>query len=123
MIVRRVPLDDSVKRALAPSYDRSNCDWVEIERWIAEGVAAAWQIGDSAYGVTFANEDGEIELLLGGGSGAIRHVPPFISAMENLPIHRGWTLRIEGRRGWKRFCPDWVCDEIGGGGVVLTRKV
>ena len=123
MIVRRVPLDDNVKRALAPSYDRSNCDWVEIERWIAEGVAAAWQIRDSAYGVTFANADDEIELLLGGGSGAIRHVPPFISAMETLPVHRGLTLRLEGRRGWKRFCAGWDCEEVGGGDVILTKRL
>lgn len=123
MIVRRVPLSDTVKRHLMPSYEREKHDWAEIERWIAQDVAAAWQIGDEAFAVTLANEDNEIELLLGGGVNARRNAPPFLTAMENLPIHRGWTLRIEGRKGWKRFCPDWECEEIGGGKVVLTKRL
>lgn len=123
MIVRRVPLSDEVKAALQPSLDRGNCEWPEIESWIRQGVAAAWQIGDKAFGVTFANADKEIEILLGGGSGAIRAVPPFLSAMAALPVHRGWTLRIEGRRGWMRFCKDWECEEAGGGDVILTKRL
>lgn len=122
MIVRHVPLSESVKQALQPSLERGNCDWAEIDGWIERGKAAAWQIGDQAFAVTFANADDEIELLLGGGRGAIRAVPPFLTAMENLPIHRGWTLRIEGRKGWKRFCRDWECEDMGEQ-VILTKRL
>lgn len=122
MIVRRVALSDDVKRELEPSLEASAWDWDEIERWIAAGVAAVWQIGSDAWAITAANADDEIDVIVGGGKGANRATRPFLQAMENLPVHRGLTLRIEGRRGWRRWCKDWHCEEAGGD-VILTKRL
>lgn len=123
MIVRRVPLTGEVKRQLSRSLKRSAWTWTEIEEWIAAGVAAVWQIGSDAWAITAANADDEIDVVVAGGRGAKRATQPFLEAMESLPIHRGLTLRIEGRRGWKRWCKGWHCEEAGGGDVILTKKV
>ena len=123
MIVRRVPLTDEIKQGLAPSLATSDWDWPEIERWLADGVAAVWQIGADAWGITAANSDDEIDIIVAGGRGANRAARPFLQAMETLPVHRGLTLRLEGRRGWKRFCAGWDCEEVGGGDVILTKRL
>lgn len=123
MEVNQVPLTDDIKAALQPSLDCSGWDWPKIEKWMQDRVAAVWQIGGQAWAVTAANIDGEVDIIVGGGRGAIRATRPFLKAMESLPAHKGLTLRIEGRRGWKRFCDDWQCEEVGGGDIIMTKRL
>ena len=117
MIVRPVLLDDEAKAALGPSM--GPLTWQEVEGWIAEGCACVWRIGQSAWALTLANGDYEVEILAAGGSGAWRAAAPFEKAMRALPEHKGMTLRIDGRAGWRRLYRHWDCDESG----VLTLKV
>lgn len=117
MIVRPVPLDGEAKEALAPSM--GPITWEEVEGWLADCVACVWRIGEHAYALTFANENNEVEILAAGGKGAWRAAKPFESAMKALPEHRGMTLRIDGRKGWRRLYPHWNCDKQG----VLTTRV
>lgn len=123
MRVYPVLLTDGIKKELQKSLDRGNNTWEQIEGWLADRVACVWEINAQAWAVTFANADDEIELVLGGGQGAFQCVPPFAEAMLALPEHRGKTLRLEGRKGWRRFLVDWDCEEVGGGNVILTKRV
>lgn len=122
MLVRPVPLTDEVKWVLGRSMETASWTWEEIEAWIAARVARVWQIGDQAYAITAANIDDEIDIIVGGGSGALRAARPFLKHMRTLPEHKGRALRLEGRRGWKRFCENWDCEEVGGGDVILTKR-
>lgn len=122
MDVQPFPLTGDVKRALAKSMATSAWTWPEVEEWIAARVACCWRIGSDAWAVTAANDEDEIDIVVAGGRGANKAAPAFLKAMLELPEHRGFTLRIEGRRGWKRFCKDWNCEEVGGGDVILTKR-
>jgi len=116
VIVQPWPLDDAARTALAPSMGALT--WQEVEGWLSDCVACVWRIGDEAYVLTFANADDEIEIVAAGGRGAIRAAAPFEAAMRAIPQHKGLTLRIDGRKGWRRFYGHWDCDDQG---VLTTR--
>lgn len=120
--VKPVLLTDAIKKALNPAYEMGNCDWAEIEQAIVDYAACVWQIGEQAWIVTYANADNEIEILLCGGRGHAEVAGPFEAAMRALPAHKGKTLRLEGRKAWKRVFKNWDCIEKDGG-VVLTSRV
>lgn len=122
MIVRPVLPDSRIKQALAPSLAKSAWEWEEILLWIMDRVACIWAIGNDAWAVTAANDENEIDIVVCGGSGALQAARPFLAAMSELPQHKGKTLRIEGRPGWRRFCEDWQC-ETDGESVILTKVV
>ena len=107
MIVRRIALDERAWLALTPAVKRDNHDWLKIARWLDEGCAAVWSIGDVGYVLTLSNGDDEIEVLLGGGRDAKRCAGPWEAAMLAHPAHKGKTMRLEGRKGWKRIFPHW----------------
>ena len=123
MIVRPVLLCERVKQELARSMETSEWTWPQIEEWIATKTACVWQIGCMAWAITAVNEDEEVDVIVAGGRGANRASAPFLRAIEALPEHKGLTLRIEGRRGWKRYAKNWDCEEVGGGDVILTKRV
>lgn len=122
MNVKPVPLTNEVKRHLKPSFDMGNFDWTEIEQAIATYAACVWQVGDAAWIVTMVNTDNEIEILLCGGVNAWAVASPFEATMRSLPQHKGMTLRIDGRKAWKRVFKHWNCQEKDGG-VLLTSRV
>ena len=123
MEVRRVTLSETAKDALQASLDTSAWEWPVIEQCLADLTAAVWRIGDDAWAITVANADDEIDIIAGGGRGANKATRPFLEAMERYPAHRGFTLRLEGRRGWMRFCKGWEVEEAGGGDVIMTKRV
>lgn len=118
MKVEIVPLDDRAFLALDPAARRDGHDWIEICDWLNTGCAAVWKIGESGYVLTLANGDDEIEILLGGGENARACAGPWEEAALAHPAHRGKTLRLEGRKGWRRIFRHW--DERDG---VLYKEV
>jgi len=99
--------------ALAPALKRSNMDWFDLFRIMRGPAWMIWNIGNVGWVFTVANEDDEIEVLLAGGKLAKECVGPWEQAMLSEPGHRGMTIRIEGRKGWRRLLPDWEwCDGI-----------
>lgn len=111
-------LDARAFRALDPAARRDGHDWIELCGFLNEGSAQVWKIGEFGFVLTLANGDDEIEVLLAGGENARACIGPWEAAMTAHPAHQGKTLRIEGRKGWRRLLPHW--DYRAG---VLTRKV
>lgn len=120
MEVKPVLPNEQIKAALQPSLDMGNFSWAEIEKAFAEKAACFWQIGSDAWVVTYANIENEIEILLCGGRDALRCAEPFEKHMLSRPAHKGMTLRIEGRKAWKRMFKTWDCVEKDGS-VLLTK--
>lgn len=118
MKVEIAPLDDRAFLALNPAAQRDGHDWVQICDWLNTGCAAVWKIGESGYVLTLANGDNEIEVLLAGGERAAECAVHWEREMHARPEHAGMTLRVEGRKGWKRILRDW--DEREG---VLYKEV
>lgn len=118
MNVRQIPLNERAFLALDKAAQRDGHDWLEACKWLDAGEAAVWQIGETGYVLTLANGDNEIEVLMAGGSDARACVEPWEAAMLAHPAHKGMTLRVEGRKGWRRLLPHWK--ERDG---VLTMKV
>lgn len=112
------PLDELAVAALNPAVERDGHDWAQIVEWLNDGCAQVWQINGTGYVLTLANGDDEIEVLLGGGKDAKGCAPVWEAAMHQYPAHRGKTLRLEGRKGWRRIFSHW--DERDG---VLYMKV
>jgi len=104
--------------ALDPAVARSNVDWFDVSLML-QGNGRVWNIGDTSFVFTIVNEDDEIEVLLAGGRMAADCVGPWEAAMVAHPAHQGLTLRVDGRKGWRRLLKHWDCDENG----VLTLKV
>lgn len=110
-------------RALDPAVQRDGHQWADILRWLEEGSAQIWQIDGTGYALTVANIKDEIEVVLAGGRNARGCVGPWEAAMRADPRHKGHTLTLTGRRGWKRLLPHWACEELGGKYVKLTTRV
>ncbi len=77
-----------------------------------------WNIDDRAFVLTVVNNDNEIEALLAGGEGFAKHARMFEEAVAAHPSHAGLTMRIDGRKGWRRHFADW--EERDG---VLTKRI
>lgn len=107
MICQPWTLDDRAFLALNPAVQRDGHDWVQLVEWLDEGAAQVWKIGETGYVLTLANGDDEIEVLLAGGANARACIGPWEAAMKAHPAHKGKTLRIEGREGWKRLLRHW----------------
>lgn len=124
MTCHPVPLNDEAVQALDPAMKRGGNDWFEAQQWIQEGSARVWRINGTGYALTVANMDNEIEVVAAGGIGARKCIKPWLEAMWADPRHKGMTIKIEGaRRGWKRLLPDWKCEEMGDGDVMLTTRI
>ena len=104
--------------ALDPAVSRSNIDWFDVSIML-RGNGSVWNIGGTSWVFTIHNEDDEIEVLLAGGKRAKDCIAPWEAAMLAHPAHQGMTLRVDGRKGWRRLLPHWNCDEEG----VLTLEV
>lgn len=113
-----VPIDERAFRELDRASRWERHDWVQVCDWLAEGSAQVWNVNDEAFVLTLANNDNEIEVLMCGGKNARANVPVWEAAMLSCPAHKGCTLRLEGRKGWRRYLPHW--DYRDG---VLTRKI
>ena len=111
-------LDDRAFLALNPAAQRDGHDWLQLCEWLNDGSARVWKIGETGYVLTLANGDDEIEILLAGGSNARACIGPWEAAMTAHPAHQGKTLRIEGRKGWRRFLPHW--EERADGALYLS---
>lgn len=122
MHVKPVLLTEAIKQSLQPSMDTGNCTWEEIERDLANKAACVWQVGEQAWLITCVNVDDEVEILLCGGRGAFAVAGPFEAAMKALPAHKGMTLRIAGRKAWRRIFKHWDCKQEGGQ-FIMTSKV
>lgn len=107
MNCRPHPLDEQAFLALDKAARRDGHDWLQICRWLDEGAACVWKIGETGYVLTLANGDDEIEVLLGGGKDARACAPVWEAAVKAFPAHRGKTLRLEGRKGWARIFRHW----------------
>jgi len=105
--------------ALNPALRYSNLDWAEVLHIMRGNGWCIWNVHGEMYVLTMINEDEEIEVLLGGGANPRRYINEWVDAMERHPNHAGMTLRVDGRKGWKRLLSNWHCDADG----VLTRKV
>lgn len=107
------------REALEKALPWANFTWQDIEQ-IMDGYGwMVWAIDGKTYVLTMANMDGEIEVLLAGGSDAANCIGPWEKAMLEEPAHKGMTIRVDGRKGWKRYLRHWDCDANG----VLTRRV
>lgn len=107
MNVRQIALDDRAFLALNPAVQLDGHDWLQICEWLNTGCATIWKIGESGYVMTLANGDDEIEVLLGGGRDAKACAGPWEAAVKAHPAHKNKTLRLEGRKGWRRIFPHW----------------
>lgn len=112
-------MTDAAFLALDRAVERDGHDWAEILGWMKRRKAVLWSIGGVGFVLTFANSENEIEVLLAGGERAAECVGPWEAKMLTVPAHKGCTLRVDGRKGWRRLLPNWNCDENG----VLTLKV
>jgi hypothetical protein len=105
--------------ALAKALPYANFDAGYIEQ-VLEGFGwAVWNVGNLCWVLTMVNTDKEIEVLLAGGSDAKNCFGPWEKAMLAEPAHRGMTIRVDGRKGWRRYLKNWDCDANG----VLTKRV
>lgn len=77
-----------------------------------------WNCGDLSWVLTKVTGEGDIEVLLAGGQKARECVGPWQQAMLEEPAHKGRTMFIDGRAGWRRLLPEWEHRE-----GVLYRKV
>lgn len=119
-----VALTDDIRRTIQPSVERDGHDWSEIERWFATGAACVWEIGEKlGFVVTLANTNDEIEAVLCGGVSAKDWIEPLEAAVRAFPAHRGHTLRVEARKGWKRLLRHWKAEDLPNGNVVLKMEV
>jgi len=66
-----------------------------------------WAIGNLCWVLTMANQDGEIEVLLCGGTRARECQPYWEAAMKAEPAHKGRVIRVDGRKGWSRLLRHW----------------
>lgn len=123
LLVTPVVITDEIRAIIQPSVERGGHDWNEVNRWFEIGAACTWAIGDLGYVVTLANTDNEIEAVLCGGERARDWIEPLEAAVSAFPAHRGHTLRIEARRGWKRLLPHWNATDLPNGRVLLTMEV
>lgn len=124
MVCLPVPLTERAARALDPAMRRGGNDWFDAQKWLAEGSAQVWQIGDTGFVLAVANTDNEIEVLAAGGSNARACVEPWEAAMRADPRHKGMTIKIENaRRGWKRLLPHWECENMADGDVILKTRI
>lgn len=119
MIVRQERwLSPPAVRAFTPALKRSNFGWLDVTRWMQGEGWAIWNIGGVGYVFTLVNDNDEIEVLLAGGERAKECVPHWEAAMLAHPAHKGMTLRMDGRKGWRRLLPDW---ELRGDGALYRR--
>jgi len=125
MEVWPVPLTDAARSDLNEAIERCGHSWPQVEQWLAEGAACIWRIADRAHVLTLGNTDNEIEVLATGPDGcrAGECIGPWEAAMRSFPAHRGMTLRIEARRGWKRLLPHWRAQELENGMVLLKSEI
>ena len=107
MTCRPIPLTIPAFTQLDRANRDDTHDWVKVCEWLQEGSAQVWSINDEGYVLTLANADDEIEVLMAGGENARKNVPVWEAAMIAFPAHKGKTLRIDGRKGWKRYLPHW----------------
>lgn len=106
-------------RALAPALKRSNIGWIELNEYMRGEGWCIWNIGGVGYVFTLINQDNEIEVLLAGGERAKDCVPYWEAAMLAHPSHKGLTVRVDGRKGWRRLLAHWDCDADG----ILTKRI
>lgn len=93
--------------ALNPAIARSNFDWLDVARIMRGHGWAVWNIGNVGWVFTMANTDNEIEVLLAGGRDAKTCLPLWEAAVVAEPAHKGMTVRIESRPGWRKLLPHW----------------
>lgn len=101
------PLGDMALRALDPAVRRDGHDWKRLIEKLLEGHAQVWSIGGVGYVYTYSPDDEHIDVILAGGERAAECVGPWEAAMLAHPAHQGRTIRIEGRKGWRRLLPHW----------------
>jgi hypothetical protein len=90
-----------------------------IERVLAGHGWMVWNVGNLCWVLTMVNTDGEIEVLLCGGTRARECLPHWEAAMRAEPAHKGRVVRVDGRKGWRRYLRHWHCDAEG----VLTKRI
>lgn len=122
LTVQPWPLDDEARAALQPALDYGKLEWAQVEGWLADAVACIWRM-DGMFCLTFANANDEIEVVLAGGEKVRDCIGPWEAAMRALPQHKGKTLILQGRKGWKRLLPHWEAQDLPTGRVIMKVTV
>jgi hypothetical protein len=87
---------------------RYSCLTVDDVREVLSGYGwCVWNCGNLAWVLTKVTGEGDVEVLLAGGSRARECVGPWERAMIEEPAHKGRSIFIDGRRGWSRLLPHW----------------
>jgi len=105
--------------ALSKALPYANFTAADVEQILSGYGWMIWAIDGKTFVLTMVNQDREIEVLLAGGSDAANCIGPWEKAMLSDPAHKGMTIRIDGRKGWRKYLKHWDCDANG----VLTKRV